>query len=321
MLADRLLALMLIGLAVATVASMLESLHWFAALFAHFRLHYLLAGVLIVCAFVYRRRFASALLTGVLLLPHLWFAGPYLLPSLGEARAADASGIPVTLMSLNLGFQNRDSASVRALIDELAPDVLVLSEWTPAWQRDLKPLESEYPWRGGESRDSPFGLTVFSRLPLEDVIITDLDAPGTVAVSADVRTAGDVFRLLAVHLFPPMSADLAELQRRQVAALVNLVRAERRSVVIGDLNLTAWSAGFRALVSGAGLIDRSLGSGPRYTWPAGFWPLALAIDHCLVTEEIQATATTVRRAVGSDHYPVICRLYDVGRNAIGDGPV
>jgi endonuclease/exonuclease/phosphatase (EEP) superfamily protein YafD len=41
---------------------------------------------------------------------------------------------------------------------------------------------------------------------------------------------------------------------------------------------------------------------------AGFWPLALRIDHVLVTPDLCVESVEVGSSIGSDHRPVIARL-------------
>jgi endonuclease/exonuclease/phosphatase (EEP) superfamily protein YafD len=51
------------------------------------------------------------------------------------------------------------------------------------------------------------------------------------------------------------------------------------------------------------------GLGWRPTWQAGFWPLALRIDHILVSPELCVSNATVGPAFGSDHRPVVAQLH------------
>jgi endonuclease/exonuclease/phosphatase (EEP) superfamily protein YafD len=46
----------------------------------------------------------------------------------------------------------------------------------------------------------------------------------------------------------------------------------------------------------------------RPTWLAGFWPLALRIDHILVSPGLCVEHAEVGPSIGSDHRPVLARL-------------
>jgi endonuclease/exonuclease/phosphatase (EEP) superfamily protein YafD len=80
------------------------------------------------------------------------------------------------------------------------------------------------------------------------------------------------------------------------------------TILLGDLNLTPYAPAFAQLVSGSGLQDALAGEAWRPTWQAGFWPLALPIDHVLVPRGSCVTAHEIGPYVGSDHRPLLVSL-------------
>ena len=79
-------------------------------------------------------------------------------------------------------------------------------------------------------------------------------------------------------------------------------------ILLGDLNLTPDSPDFARLLDESTLRDVMGGRRWRPTWQAGFWPLALRIDHVLVSPEVCVEAVEVGPSIGSDHRPVIAQL-------------
>jgi endonuclease/exonuclease/phosphatase (EEP) superfamily protein YafD len=57
----------------------------------------------------------------------------------------------------------------------------------------------------------------------------------------------------------------------------------------------------------------------RPTWSAGFWPLALRIDHILVSSSLCVDHADVGPSLGSDHRPVLARLRTRTRSGIAPG--
>jgi endonuclease/exonuclease/phosphatase (EEP) superfamily protein YafD len=80
------------------------------------------------------------------------------------------------------------------------------------------------------------------------------------------------------------------------------------AVALGDLNLTPYSPVFPRFLAAAGLRDALDGVRWQPTWQAGFWPLALRIDHVLVSPGLCVEHAEVGAPIGSDHRPVIARL-------------
>jgi endonuclease/exonuclease/phosphatase family metal-dependent hydrolase len=78
--------------------------------------------------------------------------------------------------------------------------------------------------------------------------------------------------------------------------------------VVGDFNLSPDSPAFGRLLGQSGLRDAL--AGPRWqpTWLTGFWPLALRIDHILLSNGVCVEGSSVAESIGSDHRPVTARL-------------
>ena len=122
------------------------------------------------------------------------------------------------------------------------------------------------------------------------------------------------FRPIRMHLLPPVNALWAAERNGQLLRIAELVHdSEAAPVVCGDFNMTPYSPYFRRLLASTGLQDARRRHGPGWTWPAGFAPLAVAIDHCLSGEETNVNGIEVLGDIGSDHYPLLIDI-TAGRN-------
>jgi endonuclease/exonuclease/phosphatase family metal-dependent hydrolase len=65
---------------------------------------------------------------------------------------------------------------------------------------------------------------------------------------------------------------------------------------------------FRQLLDESGLQETRPRGAWAPSWRADFWPLAMRIDHVLVTRELCAEPSEVGPEIGSDHRPVRVRL-------------
>jgi endonuclease/exonuclease/phosphatase (EEP) superfamily protein YafD len=80
------------------------------------------------------------------------------------------------------------------------------------------------------------------------------------------------------------------------------------TVLSGDLNLTPYAPEFARMVEASGLRDSLDDVAWRPTWQAGFWPLALPIDHVLVPRDACVVARQIGPDMGSDHRPLAVTL-------------
>lgn len=297
--------LVLPALLLATAMAQLGSLGWLPELATHFRAQYLAAALLLLAAFGGLRRRLPAMLAALLVAWNGWYFAPYL-PAFPEGPAgADAP----QLIALNLYIHNRDYARVRRYLEARDPEVLVLSELTPAWVRELEPVLSRYPFWASEGRRSPWGLGVFSRHPLREPRMLNLGVAGSVNVHAILEDPAGEMELMAVHLASPGSAADAAQRNRQLARLATLLGGPRPAgamprLLVGDMNLTPFSPHFRTLLARTGLRDMRQPAGFLGTWPTWMPLLQVPIDHCLADPPPGTLAVRRGPAVGSDHYPL-----------------
>ncbi len=276
---------------------------WFAELFTHFRLYYLLAQGLLVIVFLNTRRYAWLVLTLLLAAPNAWYVGPYLVPLVASAgQAAPARNGP-QLLTVNLSFTNSNYAQVIAYIEALQPDVVVLSEYTPAWHAALDGALADWPHRVVRPRATAFGMALYTRAPLRNVEWLDLGVPDRDNLRAEL--ADYELDLYAVHLVPPRSPQWAAERNRQLEALAGLLAdSSRPRLVTGDLNLTPFSPYFRRLLDTTGLRDTRKAQGLHVTWPALPAPLWIPIDHSLADPSAGVIDVRTGPDIGSDHFPL-----------------
>jgi endonuclease/exonuclease/phosphatase (EEP) superfamily protein YafD len=295
----------LAGLGGATLLALAAPLGWPFELFSHFRAQYAAAALLLALLLLLLGRRAGAAVAAVLCAFH---ALPALQRSVAESPAATCSGPEFTVVTANLRFSNKDTRRFVGWLAEHPADVVVLQEVTDAWRRAMTGIDG-YPNRQFLVREDPYGIGVMSRWPLDSAQFEDLAGDGLPSISGGFKVDGRPVRFLALHTHWPVLPDLATQRDRSLDNAASLIRADDAPVVVlGDLNLTAYSPVFGHFLDSAGLRDVMDGSHWQPTWRAGFWPLALRIDHVLVTPDLCVVHAEVGPAVGSDHRPVIARL-------------
>jgi len=296
---------MLGGVAVATAFALLAPLGWPFELFSHFRVQYLAAALALAVLLAWRRRAVPAMFALVIA---VWHALPALSPSNAVARASDCAGPVFTIATVNVQFSSTRPEAFRAWLSTQPADFLVIQEVTPAWAAELE-VQSAYPYRHVVTRDDPYGLAVLSRWPLESVTRVDLARDGLPSLAGIVDAGGQRIRFLGLHTHWPITPALAASRDEALQGAAQLARAADLPVVLlGDLNLTPDSPAFERLIEQAELRDVMRGRGWRPTWLASFWPLALRIDHILVSSGLCVEHAEVGPPIGSDHRPVVARL-------------
>ncbi len=299
------LLVMLGGVALATVLALFAPLGWPFELFSHFRVQYVALALGLAVLLAWRRAAVPAVLA---LLIGGWHALPGFAASSGAVASQACTGPAFTVATVNVQFSNERRDAFRAWLATQPADFVLIQEVTEAWARELE-AQTAYPHRHIVSREDPYGLAVASRWPLESVTLVDLAGDGLPSLAGIVDAGGQRIRFLGLHTHWPVTPALAAARDEALQGAAALASAADLPVVLlGDLNLTPDSPAFDRLLDEAGLRDVMRGRGWRPTWLAEFWPLALRIDHVLVSSGLCVEHAEVGPALGSDHRPVVARL-------------
>ena len=149
-----------------------------------------------------------------------------------------------------------------------------------------------------------------------DLLARPLDVsfadPGE-AVAAEVTLEGRRVTVLALHPPSPTSGDRAARRDAVLAGAAGWVRETGGPVVVvGDLNSTPWSPAYQDLWLKGGLVDSARGAGLQPTWPDGWGPAMIPIDHALHTPDLGTVERRTGPSFGSAHRPLLVTVAFAG---------
>ncbi len=289
---------------VASVLALLAPLGWPFELFSHFRLQYGAAAGLLAVPLALLGQGRAALLALLLALVQLWPLSP---GQRAEAARQACSGPALSVITANMWFRNDEQAALLGRLESLEADLVVLQELTPAGAEQAARLDA-FPYKRLIPREDPYGIGVLSRWPME-VELADLAGDGLPSLAGRLSLPEASIRFLGLHTRWPLLPGLAVARDRALsAAAAWAARSGEPAVVLGDFNLTPQSPAYGRLLKAGGLRGVFEPGSWQPTWMAGFWPLALRIDHTLVTQDVCVEQATVGGDIGSDHRPVMARL-------------
>lgn len=240
--------------------------------------------------------FAAALTT--------WETGKLFLPV--EQSAAGQTKIRV--MSFNVLAVSEDYEATIEEIKKHEPDIVAVLEYANMWHVAMNELNETYPHQHRDPRWHGYGIAIFSKLPLENaesIPLTEaqIDNP---SASVIVRVDDQLVRIMAVHVMSPINQNRLRLRNEQFAEIADLVNANSvPTILVGDMNCTTSSSFLTDLIEKAALRDSRQGLGVFPSWPSFAGPLAVPIDHVLVSETIHVHNRFLGNSCGSDHCPVV----------------
>ncbi|MEZ0260874.1 MAG: endonuclease/exonuclease/phosphatase family protein [Alphaproteobacteria bacterium] len=284
---------------ICSVIGLFAPLNWFCDLFTHFRPQAVLGALVIlpVAWFLKDRRsvilaFCIMALNGAIIGKGIY---DFHLPATSTAVTQ-----PVSIISANIFMGSGDYSATIKMLDEYKPDIFVALEVDDAWMKGLKEIEAEYPHRLQVPRDDYFGMAIYSRFPFEGKEL-EVGVYGATLLRADFAD----FTLFTLHPPPPAQPAAAAELSRYLAEMSQIAQKTTKPLAVaGDMNTTLWSDNAKYFKA-AGL--KSPSAGFAWTWPAGFFPLAIQIDHIFV-RDLAVKSFTALSGINSDHYPVRAEL-------------
>ncbi len=294
-----------------SAASLFGRSVWMFELLTHFRVQYVVAGAVLAVALVASRRWIGAGVATALAIANAAPVLPYLAaPPTGPG---DGSALTTRVMAINLRHRFGDVDATVDLIRAERPDVVVLTELLASHRDALESLGDVLPYRIDSGGRGIFEILLLSRLPIASSRIYHPASRFLPVIEARLCTEPDgdgaCLTVIALHgPRPEIRRGRAQIATFTLVAERAAAIADRRVVVLGDLNTTPFSPRFRDLTMRGGLTDAALGASWRTTWISRFPPFGLTLDHVLVGAALRPLARRVAGDIGSDHFPLIVDL-------------
>ncbi|HVL21967.1 MAG TPA: endonuclease/exonuclease/phosphatase family protein [Amaricoccus sp.] len=226
-----------------------------------------------------------------------------------EFAPGQASG-DVTLLAANVLMENEKHDRVRAMVERVDPDVLLLMETDARWLEAMEPILARYPTILRAPRDDCYGMAFATRLEAASARFARLTEEETPSLLAELRTRdGAAFHFVGLHPQPPVPGVDTEERDAQILFAARFARKDDMPlVVMGDFNDAAWSDTARRFKRYGRYVDPRVGRGIYASFDANHFLIRCAIDQLYVTDDVAVAEFGLGPHVGSDHFPVIARI-------------
>ncbi|WP_158860735.1 endonuclease/exonuclease/phosphatase family protein [Lunatibacter salilacus] len=306
---------------IASLASLIRWDDWWVRVFDFPRIQILVIHLLaLVCSFLadgINGIFESVFVAGLILsfVYQFYNIYPYTVFSPKEVKKykGKADGQDISLLVSNVYTPNRGSEKLIRLVRQYQPDILLTLESDRWWEKQLKPLEEDYPYTVKVPLDNLYGMHLYSKLELLDPQVLYLVEDYIPSIHGQVSLkSGQKVQIHCLHPEPPSPSESDTSTSRDAELLIVGKNTKDESLpilVFGDLNDVAWSRTTRLFRKISGLLDPRIGRGWYNTFHAKYpffrWPL----DHIFVSEHFKLRNLKVLPTIGSDHFPVFSHFH------------
>jgi endonuclease/exonuclease/phosphatase (EEP) superfamily protein YafD len=289
-----------------TLTGYLGKFNYILDLTADFKAQYLVIGFWTFFFFLLTQNKLWLVISLSCILLNLMEIVPWYLPE--SASATETTTGQLRVFQSNVLYNNKKSSKVISLVREEKPDIAVFIEVSKVWAKELAALKDLLPYSVLSQDSDNFGTALFSKFPLEKVSFEEFQGPRKTIV-ATIKYQGKEVIFMGNNPNYPLEKVGFIHRNLQLEAMADYLAKVNNSVILmGDFNITIWSPFYQEFVDKSQLKNARIGFGIQPTWP-NFMPLlAIPIDHCLVSRNIQVIKSRIGRDVGSDHLPIIADL-------------
>jgi len=296
---------LLVIFSLMTILSYLSRYFLYFEPFTSLTVQYFVILLLILLCFTIKKKYFWSVIALVFAIANIIEIIPLYL----NQSIANSNSTTIKVFHSNLHITNKDTERLIEYLNQNDPDIVLLEEVTDTWKVTIEKLRNRYPYGKAIFRDDCFGISLLSKIPIDDIKFIDFGNAEVPSVIAKFNYEKNNYTFIGTHLLPPTTPEYIRDRKRQVDKLSKYVYSQNRSIIImGDLNMTSWSPLFKSLINTCKLVNTQLGYGIQPTWPIQVPPFWMPIDHCLVSNDLYVERRISGSNIGSDHYPILVEL-------------
>ncbi len=232
---------------------------------------------------------------------------PLYLPSKVTASTQTESQ-QFSVLLANVLSSNQSKQKFVKLIQKKQADFVIALEIDRLWANALQEISSDYPYKIVIPRNDNFGIALYSKHSLTNIHKLDFAKNNIPSIASVAHIAGKEVQIIATHPFPPFTRSFAQQQKSHFRALSKYIKKSKSAtVIVGDLNTAFWSSAYKDLIELSALKNTRQGFGIIPSWSVNSI-LQLALDHVLVSENIQTLNIQAMQSIDSDHLPIYVEL-------------
>ncbi|MCY1140387.1 endonuclease/exonuclease/phosphatase family protein [Actinoplanes sp. Pm04-4] len=258
------------------------------------------------------------LVATVAALATVMFAAAVLPRALPDRDQGPATGVPVTVMTINMFIGAADPAAVVRLVRENDVAILAVQEFTPESAAGLQAagIDALLPHHALADEIGTTGSGLYSRFPMTGQASRRGDGgglqDGNLQAYATIQPpgAGPIF-VESAHPLAPYALRAEDAWRADLASMPRPDQGGVPKLLLGDFNSTLDHQPLRDLI-GHGYRDAAdaTGKGLIGTWgPYDGLPIpSVTLDHVLADKRIGVRDVSVHGVSGSDHRAVVATV-------------
>lgn len=290
-----------------SLVSELGSIWWIFELISHWRVTYIIFGLLLLCVFSALRKWRSFFLVLSVLGIHLWWVAPYLHLT---TRVSPQANNELSVVFANTYWLMEGQDKVITSMQEMNPDIIFFFEMLEPSFSVVKDGLPEYKYSGYVHGMYAFNIAYLSRVPVEEHVWYFVPLVPTLELKTQVN--GQTVSIIGAHPHSPVDGEFVTF-RNTVLRKLFLYAAEKEEPVLlgGDFNISPYAPEYDSLRKSFPMLRDSMEDfGMQNTWPTHIIPVffSIPIDHAWSNDKLKVLERKTGPSTNSDHLPLFVRV-------------
>ncbi len=188
----------------------------------------------------------------------------------------------ITIAHFNTSSATFGYESLVQIVKQSDADIISFQEVTPDWDFYLKShLEDLYPYNESNVRIDPYGMAIFSKIPINKYDTFTYDHIPHQVVNIPISPEQNI-NIICANILPPVGKRLNEHAKFQLLEIANkITEIKEPSIVVGDFNLVYWSNEIRSFTEKAKLENSRRDISQNF--------LKVPYDHIFFSSKLECT--------------------------------
>ena len=213
------------------------------------------------------------------------------------------------ILTVNVRERNNKYQNLIDLVNDVDPDLLLLTETNQAWLDEVINLKNQFEYTIFQPQENTYGMLFFSKFHLENSEVKFLVEDDVPSIHTEVHIKDEIIHFLGMHPRPPAPSNESELKDLELIKIAGITNENSLPTIVGgDLNDVGWSKITQNFKMISGLKDPRVGRGFYNTYNALIPIFRVPIDHFFLSKHFKLLRIARLKKIGSDHFPVLIEV-------------
>jgi endonuclease/exonuclease/phosphatase (EEP) superfamily protein YafD len=225
------------------------------------------------------------------------------------AKTASLKAPTMKFLLATMSSSNYKSEPLARVLQEEDPDFITLLKIDIKWVNQLASLQRYYPYTYKFPLEGGAGMATFSKVPFSSSKVEFLGGNETPTLTNIISGKTGGITIISTQTTKPFSQEAYNERNSQLRKLVeNVKETPYGTIIVGNLYTSTFAPAYKSIFEDFPFVNARQGFGIIPTWPMPFIPIAVPVDHVLVSPDFTVVDIHTTSSIESEHSPIVVKI-------------